>query len=321
MKWWTCLIPISLLATVNEPFRWEWMSGYRNDRLHWHLQMPGDGSDLTYSERYANVQFWDNELAFRVIHRDLALYLQGGYSAFGRGDLRQRFAYQPYATNQPRLYFPTDGWAANGDGYVGYAVNLTAGRTYKVILMPLVGFSGYYEQLKGKGSETFSSDHAIGATSYSLTTSYPKHIGQWWWGVYVGGGFRIEPGGRMTFDCGYAYHWLRLSLESHFNETLSLYDGDALDTQTEIENKVNAKQGGNLGHTGWADLEYRLNQVWRLGLAAQIRYFVSNVLTVTQHQTTTDLVPSSPAVETSFPQKFKLRWTSISGYLTISREF
>lgn len=321
MKWLAALIPFSLLATVNEPIRWEWLTGYRNDPIHWHLQSPGDSGALTYSEKYTNVQFWDNQLALRVIHRDFSFYLSGAYSAFGTGDLVQRFANLSYATDQPHIKSRTSGWAADGNGWLGYAVNLTADRTYKVLLTPLLGFSGHYEDLDRKDSVLWESDNAVGATSYSLSTTFPKNLKQTWYGVYLGAGFRIEPGGPLDFDCGYAYHWVHVNLKDQFEETRSLYDGADLSSQLMVLNKVQAKDGGNLGHTGWAALEYRLGRAWRIGLEAQIRYFVSKILTIDQTQTTTEVFPAGPQTTVTFPQKFKLRWTSISGLFTISRKF
>jgi hypothetical protein len=314
MKWFWSLIPFCAFATVNEPIRWEWLTGYRNDRIHWHLQSPGDSGALSYSERYTNIEFWENQLALRVIHRDFALYLEGSYAAFGKGDLMQRFANLSYATDQPHLKFNTDGWAADGNGWLGYAVNLTADRTYKVMLIPLLGFSGHYERSDRKGTSRFESDHAVGASSYALEAWFPKDLKQTWYGVYLGGGFRIEPGGRLIFDFGYAYHWVHLTLESRFNQTLFLYDGADLLSETTTQNKVKAKEGGNLGHSGWIELEYRINQAWRIGTAGQIRYFCSKVISLNEQQTTS-------GVTTDLAQKFKLRWTSISVLGTISRDF
>ena len=67
----------ALSATVNEPLRCEVFSGYRNDRIHWHLQDPGAGGTLTYSERYRDVEYWENGLVLKTIHRDLTFFLRG----------------------------------------------------------------------------------------------------------------------------------------------------------------------------------------------------------------------------------------------------
>src|SRR5579864_9831520 len=95
-----CLCFLTLRATVNEPFRWEVFSGYRNDRIHQHTPI--------LSEIYRDVEFWENGLVLKAIHRDLAFFLKGSYSAL-----------------------ITHGWAADVAGYFGYAVNLTTDRTYK----------------------------------------------------------------------------------------------------------------------------------------------------------------------------------------------
>ena len=321
MKRWLLLLPLSLFATVNDPIRCEIMTGYRNDRLHWHLQSPGDSGALSYSERYTNLNFWDNELVIRAIHRDLVLYLQGGYAAFGTGDLVQRYANLSYATDQPHLQFDNNSWAADAMGYVGYAVNLTAGRTYKFIVMPLLGYTAEFEQVRRQGTSQYSSDDAVGATSYRLDTRFPKTLNQTWYGFFVGGGLRFEPGGRMIFECGYAYNWLHLYFKTQFEETLFQFDGAALQTETQTISRVKTKSTGNLGQTGWASLEYWLDQAWRAGLAAQVRYFTSSVLTVNQKDAITPIAPAAAASNTEFPQKLKLRWTSISVFFTISRKF
>ena len=62
MKFWHfCFCVAPIFATVNEPLRIELFSGYRNDRLHWHLQEGGTGT-LNYSEKYRDLQFWENGL-------------------------------------------------------------------------------------------------------------------------------------------------------------------------------------------------------------------------------------------------------------------
>ncbi|MES2273480.1 MAG: hypothetical protein V4487_04760, partial [Chlamydiota bacterium] len=71
-----------LLATVNEPWRWELFTGYRNDRIHWHLQ-ESEGGALTYSELYRDVEFWENGLTLKTIYRDLSFLLRGAYGTFG----------------------------------------------------------------------------------------------------------------------------------------------------------------------------------------------------------------------------------------------
>lgn len=231
-------LPLALFATVNDPFEIRLSSGYRADHIHWH---QGE----VYSEEYKLIQFWENDLGFRVVYRDLLVKLQGGYSAFGTGTMLQRPSEEQFSTN---------GWAADGLGLVGYTVELTPDRTYKVLFIPLGGFSGHYETLN------------------------PKDYNQTWYGFFLGGGFRFEPSGPLLFDIGYAYNWLHLCAKEHY----TLVNG-----------------WGSHGHTGWAEIDYRFAKLWSIGLTGNINYFFS---------------PHEGA------DQFKIRFTNVSGLVTLSRE-
>jgi len=264
-----CLAAFPLFATVNEPLRAELFSGYRNDRIHWHLQDPGAEGALTYSELYRDVEYWENGLLLKAIHRDLTFFLRGAYGAFGKGSVFP-----------PHLHFSTKGWAADAVGYFGYAINLTAERTYKVILTPFIGYSAYFEQLKARAS-------AIPGT-FRLV----------WNGVLLGGGFTIEPNGRWVFNVNYSYHFMH-------NRVHTSIENEG------IPQSIKTSSGGNKGHTGWAQMDWILNAVCRLGIGGQIHYFSSRVVDATIRQ----------ANRGNFSEKFKLRWTAISGWAQISRAF
>ena len=263
----------TLYATVNEPLRLEIFSGYRNDRIHWHLQDPGEGGTLTYSELNRDVEYWENGLALKVIHRDLIFFLRGAYGAFGRGQLLQKYPNTPGA---PRFRSTTDGWTADVVGYFGYAVNLTADRTYKVLLTPLIGYSGYFEQLK-RASGPF------------------KLV---WNGFFFGGGFVVEPGGQVSFNVGYSYHLMHNRVRATVRNTLT-------------DQSIKTQSGGNSGQTGWAEIDWLCNPVWRLGIGGQIHYFSTRVVNASISQ----------ADRGDFSQKFKLRWTPVSVWAQIARTF
>lgn len=254
-----------LFATVNEPLRAEIFSGYRNDRIHWHLQDAGEGGAVTYSELYRDVEYWENGLVLKTIHRDLVFLLRGAYGTFGKGTLFQRF---PGVEKRPR--HGTEGWTADALGYFGYAVNLTADRTYKVLFTPLIGYSAYFEQLKRQELSGV----------FRLV----------WNGVFLGGGFTVQPVGRLVFNAGYSYHFMH----------------NRVHTTT-----VKTSSSGNKGHTGWAQMDWILNCLWRAGIGGQIHYFYSRVVDASVRQ------PD----DSSLSEKFKLRWTSVSGWAQISREF
>ncbi|MDE3046232.1 MAG: hypothetical protein KGJ02_06270 [Verrucomicrobiota bacterium] len=314
------LLPLAAFATVNEPLHMELQTGYRNDNLHWHLQDAGDGGVLYSSEKYKNLQFWDNALDFRMIYRDLVFYVYGDYAAFGRGQLKQRLAYQPYATDQAYLNFSVNGWAADWDTYFGLAVNLTDGRTYKFLVIPLVGYSGNYEVIDRPGSQTWTSSNAVGGTSYQVVSSFPSSLRQSWNGVYLGVGIEFDPVTRMTLNAGYAYHWIHLDFKTEFQEEITLYNPGITSQYIQL-NSINSSSGGNLAHSGWAQIDYRIDRAWRVGARATVQYCVTSVLAVTQEQTTTHLVPASATTTTNLEQKLKLRWTPVTAVFTVSRTF
>lgn len=310
------LLSAQLWGSFTEPTRWEYSTGYRNDRLHWHLQDPGDGGALTYSEVYRDLQFWENALSLTVYQRDIYLFLGGDYSAFGQGgSLTQRYANLNYATDQPHFTFTPQGWAADGTGHFGYCVNLTDGRTYKTIFIPFLGFSVHYERLERKDGrpDPRESDAAVGANSYAMTSQLPNNLNLSWYGFLLGGAFHIDPGGRLLFDLGYNYNWLHIRFHTRFAN--DVFMGSPLFTQQSTYNSIKAKTGGNLGHTGWVKASYRIDRDWRAGLGASIYYFVSRDFDAKEHQQ----ISGAPSIKVT--EKTKIRWTSVSGFANISRDF
>ncbi|MBX7065828.1 MAG: hypothetical protein K1X28_01225 [Parachlamydiales bacterium] len=249
-------IAASLFATVNEPLRWEFFSGYRNDRIHWHLQEPGDGGLVTHSEVYRDVQYWLNGLVLKVIHRDLVFFARGAYGAFGKGKLIHP-------------HMATHGWCADASGYFGYAVNLTADRTYKVLLTPLVGYAAYFEQLH--------------------RSTLPGTFRLVWNGFFLGGQFTFETGGPVILNAGWAYNMMHNRVHAQM-----------------ASGSLKTSSGGNKGQLGWAQMDWNLNCAWRLGIGGQMLYLTTRVV---------------DATISHMDQKFKLRWTPVSGWVQVSRIF
>ena len=317
--WFFFFCGTALFATVNEPLRWEVFSGYRNDRIHWHLQDPGDSGALLYRELYRDIQYWENGLALKVIHRDLVFFLRGAYGGFGRGNVFQKYASQP-SVEDPRFQFCTEGWTADGSGYFGYAVNLTADRTYKVLFTPLVGYAGYFEALSRKnGTPPLFVSETPAGSSFAMSSALPGDYRLVWYGFLFGGGFTIEPGGRLILNAGYSYHLLRLRQHTRFQNQIVI--GTPPISDEEQSSSLTAKDGGGKGHSGWAQLDFSLARFWRAGIGGQIHYFFSNVTEVKIHQQTQELIPAAVFSQAKIPEKYKLRWTSFSGWIQISREF
>lgn len=283
-----------LNATVNEPLRFEITSGYRNDRIHWHLQDPGESGTLTYSEKYRDVEYWENGLVLKVIHRDLTFFIRGAYGTFGRGNLKELYANRASVPTNPQFQFQTNGWTADGSGYFGYAVNLTEGRTYKVILTPLIGYCGYFERLTRKNGTPSAVD--------GFSSNLPNQFKLSWNGVLFGLSLLVEPGGPLVCQVGYSYHLMHNNVHTNIENTFA-----GVTTQESVK----TSSGGNGGQSGWAQMDFLLKNRFRIGIGGQIHYFSTRVVDASIR----------PNNQGDFSEKFKLRWTSMSGWGQISRSF
>lgn len=304
-------LPFALTASINEPMRWEWQTGYRNDNLHWHLQNPGDESELTYSEHYRNLQFWENALSLRVIYRDIALFVRGS-GAFGKGRLKQRYSDLSFTSEEPQLFFDTNVWEVEGWGSFGYAVNLTPDRTYRVGLIPFVGYGVNYEYLDRNGIHTAEGEATSPSDTYTLKSRFPSPEKMTWFGPLIGGLLMIQPGGLFQLEVGYAYHRMHLRFKTKYETTESLFSGQNLTGSITKLQFFHIKDGANLAQSGWGRIDFYLGSKWRLGLFGQIQYFASRVL---------DTSLQNLIAGTETPQKYKVRWTAVSGALSLSRSF
>lgn len=256
---------------------------------------------LAYTELYRDVEFWQNGLSFRVIHRDFSFFINGAYGTFGRGTLFQKYSDLNFTPEHPEFNFSTEGFSADVSGYLGYAVNLTDARTYEVLFTPFIGYAGHFERLSR--GDSHPRPYIVGGIN--MTSSCPKDFRLTWNGFQFGGDLAVDPGNRVHLRTGYAYNLLKMHLH-----TLYRYENGGQKTL----NRIKAIQGGNPGQTGWAEIGYSLNQIWRIGLGGLINYFPAQVINTTMQR-------EVDGVKTEIPTQLKLRWTSISGWLALSGEF
>lgn len=304
--WFIALLPGAMVfASVNDPIRFEWMSGYRNDTLHWHLI---DVGALAYTERARDLQFWENSLALHAIYRDIAFFARGSVGAFGSGPMKQRFSDLSYTSDSPTFHWNTAAFNADGWGYFGYGVNLTEDRTYQVIFIPMIGYGVDYERLDRDGSHDVEGAANPPAASYSMTSILPGNERLCWFGPLFGGVVVIQPLQDIRFETGYAYHRLHLRFDTKRLVQVSLSEPGAI---SESFDKIKVKDGANLSHSGWARIDYQAH-CWRIGLEAQIQYFASRILNAS--------IKDEESGERS-SQKFKARWTAVSGLFSLSRTF
>jgi len=298
-RWLFALFSYSALCgSVNEPIRWEWQTGYRNDIFHWHLKQFSAPEKTVYSERFRDLQFWVNSLTVRAIHRDIAIFARCSYGALGKGELKQKYSSLSFAQDPIIFHSKPSSWNFDSWGFLGYAVDLTAGRNYHVILVPLIGYGLNAELMHGNGPHDSKSESVL-FSSELLSEERTS-----WFGPLFGSQVIIQPGGSLQFEAGYAYHRLHLRFRSK-NRI------EATSEERQVE-KIHVKDRANLAHSGWARIDYTFFDVWRIGLEGGINYFSSRILDAAVKNETT-LMRS--------PQKFKARWAAVSGTFILSRFF
>jgi hypothetical protein len=267
------------------------------------LQQGGSGA-LTYREKYRDLQFWENSLLLSSTYRDLYFLLQGQYAALGSGSMNQRFGQLSFTQDDLFFQFGARGWAADGVAHIGYSVNLTPDRTYKLILIPLLGYSAHFERL----IRSDPSPDPLSTSTFSLASTLPDPLKLTWYGFLLGIGVRVEPGGPLIIRMGYNYSWLHMRLSAAYTQTLL---SPSLEETTV---SFHTSTGGNLGQTGWLHLDYKFTPHFRLGLGSQIHYYTSEVLAVHPTETTN-------GISTQEEQKLKVRWTPISAFASITGQF
>ena len=146
--------------------------------------------------------------------------------AFGQGSLKQKYANLNFTPDTPIFSWQPTSWNLDGWGYFGYSVNLTADRTYHVILIPMIGYGVNVEQLDSDGiADPLPALLVFPAQSFSMTTALTGK-GE---NVLVRPSFSAvysssSPEGRLQFEAGYAYHRLHLRFRiEKTNQCLSLF--------------------------------------------------------------------------------------------------
>lgn len=283
------LLVNSLFATLSTPLTLDIGEGYREDHLKLHLLLPNPAGGTWYEERYDPIRFAQTEVTLRFVERDIYLLFNGGYSAIGKCTMKQGPLSVPFSTNEASFHFHTTGQSAHAMGIFGYQVDLTPCRHYTVAFTPLFGYGYYYEKLKRKmpTPNPFSSPVSSGSPSFfnMFSKLSRKNLTTIWKGFFVGADVQVNPGGIVTFNATYAYHFMalrqKIAIQTHtelFSPTILLEDFTTLwDTNVHTPN--------NHGHLGILKAYFDISCHWGALLYGKILYFTSHMRDVTLKQT------------------------------------
>ncbi len=311
MKKWPFLFFLlshPLFATLSIPFTMDIGEGYREDHLKLHLELPATPG-TSYEERYDPLRFAQTEITFRTVQRDIYLLGNFGYGAFGTTRAKQGPFYLSFASDaNPTFHFDTTADAFNAMGIFGYQVDLTPGRHYTVAFTPLFGYSWYYDQIRRKGTSPhpLTGSFGVGET-YSMTSNVSnKDLTTQWNGFFIGADLQIYPGGRVTFNVMYAYHFMSLRQTIQFSNDVQTFSSGVLASDIETQWKVKVKTSGNHGHLGILKAEYAFSQHWGGILFGKILYFSSHTRNVTVKEQIKNIFPAAPEVSIRSIKPYKL---------------
>jgi len=314
-----------LCGTITIPFTMDVGGGFRQDHLKIGIFDPGDSGALTYREDYQHISFAQTELTLRTVRRDIFLLANIGYGAIGSGKLTQGPIFLDFSPETPTFYFTTSAQAYHALGIFGYQVNLTPDRYYTVAFTPLLGYSWYYEQINRKSPHPnpYSSPVFPGEPDvFQMTSGLHKDLTAEWNGFFIGADVQIYPGGRVTLNATYAYHFMALRQHLYGESNVRTFSGSGallLDETTQFSTKVNT--GGNHGHLGILKAACAFTQKWSGILYGKILYLTSHIRTIKVKEQTITNFPSHAETTEIIPRKYEFRQTTLEVLLELSYGF
>lgn len=316
------LIAGKAFATLSVPFTVDVGAGYREDKLKMHLHLPGDDSSLVYEENYNHLQFAQTEITLRTVQRDIFLLGNFGYGGIGKGTFSQGPVVLDFSQQAPTYHFDTSADALQAYAILGYQVNLTPDRYYTVALTPLFGYAWYYEKIERKNPNPhpfFGPLFSGQPDFFTMSSSLANDLKTQWYGFFIGVDLQVFPGGRVTFNATYAYHFmaLRQRVVSLFHVETFAPPNTLLSNFT-IEDTMRLKAGGNHGHLGVLKAQLAFNQRWSGILYGKVLYLTSHVRDVNVKQQTTTIFPIGSTSTVENPRKYKVRYTILELLLELS---
>ena len=305
---WFLLFPFFCLATTSTPFTVDLDVGYREDVLKLKVYRHGNPSTTIYAERYRDLRFLQSDITIRTLQRDFFLFINGGYAAIGKGDLRQGPFLLDFTTQTPTFHFSTTADAFHALGLFGILVNLTPERYYTIALTPFGGYEGYWERIKRKNPSPDPGSYSLGDNAYfDMSSSLPNKEKIRWNGFLFGGIITVHPGGDFWFDVCYAYHFTSLKDEISAQYQINNFTAPdllATTTYTNIHAIGKTKKGN--GQSGYVRGSYHFSKSWEASLLGKIVYFTSHIHNLNWQISSTQSFPVYSQINSENQRKFKL---------------
>jgi hypothetical protein len=247
-----------------------------------------------------------------MIHRDIYLLFQGTWATFGRGAVVQTL---PFNNIPVLLTYKTRGNDYSIFGVLGYQVNLTEGRYYKVFLTPLFGYAGYWKRISkmmGKTSIATSGDYVFEEDLEH------NQMHDTWYGPIIGGDLLIEPGGRVNCNFYYMFNWLKLNHSDYMGYKVT---NAVLGIDEIMVKKTIAKCVRDRGQYGGVKLFFSATSYLNVNVEMQFRYFSSYKYKVKTFTYDTVVAPIPTTTVTEQEDKMVHWWWSFVTLLEMAYLF
>jgi hypothetical protein len=314
-------------ASVNEPLSFTLKAGYRQNYLSWKSLSDTESELLIYQEKYKKQNMVDLEAELYSIHRDIYFSLEGGFAGLFNSDAYQRYDQLDFTADKPRLSFDAKGTDWHVFGLLGIAANLTQGRYYKWIIVPVFGYGGYWTSIKRKATkpESLALSDPSGAgiqSSYINSKLSDKNLEDNWHGPAIGAHIIVDPGTMVVFDFSYLFNWLNLHHDSLVELKKQDFSASGLAVETIITQSEKISSSSSYGHIVKAKASCQLSKKFLTSFTAKYQYFVSDKKEHIQKEIETKQVFPSPSTSIlRTKDKFIIRWWYLSFVLDLSYRF
>ena len=318
------LFSTAIFASVNIPWSLDIKNGYRQDYFQWSLLTDTDSQQINYQEKYDKRNFGDTEIDIWTISRDLFCSFEGSFAWIGSGNLRQSYDILSFTTDSPLFNYKSIGYDIDVKVLGGIAIDLTPQRFSRVILLPKVGYAGYWKRIKRNDVSpvTYAISPLNGMTSSDVLSYLSlKSLRQEWYGPVLGGDILFYPNSNVKFRFSYLFHWLNLYHYSVDKIEKKDYLQSILSSDIYYTHKIKKDTVDSFGHSVKAQVSYELNPHFLLGFTAKYQYFTSIKDNIHKDTVITQVYPSN-STSTSFTKdKFTCRWWYLSYLIDFTYRF
>lgn len=296
-------------------------SGYRFDQFNYKILSDTQENELVYEEKFKSPQYWQSSIAFSVLKN--GFYLSTDFNYAQLLNKKMKLTDTDMDLNEYLFDYIARGYDLDSSFEVGFGANLTPDRVYKFLVMPIVGYSGFWKFYKRK-DQTPDPDKVFinGYDINSYSSLSKRKLSQIWYGPYIGGKLIIIPNNLVEFDLSYHFNWMKLKLK--FNSDLELFKYDQfneLSTRQIIEKQLNDSVNECYSHLAALKVGFFATNHFKIAFTSKFNYFLSEKEKAILSVETKDIYPTYLLDKKNSVNKVLSRWWNVSGVLDLIFKF